>query len=190
MREYYRNYFQSDLQVFMGASSVPYFGHGWPHNCREQLVRLGPGNRARFLISLYFTVLVDQAMHAHFSKQYPQFENLTRYPKFCYGLSQFQHNPRGILLGPIEQGVVTSREVLDLLPTGMALFVDDVAEFFHDHMPEVKAAAFFEKLLRDPNVQIPELLVMVNPDLREDVAYVAYKELKAAVGRAFPREAV
>ncbi len=174
----------------MGPSPVPYFGHGWPRNCREQLARLPSGNRARFLISLYFTVLVDQAMHAHFREQYPRFESLTRYPKFCHGLSQFQHNPRGILLGPVEQGVITSQEVLDLLPAGMELFVAEVAEFFDEHMPEVKAAGFFEKLLWDPNVQIPELLVIVNPDLQQDVVYVAYKELKAAVGRAFPREAV
>ncbi len=94
----------------MGPSPVPYFGHGWPRNCREQLARLPSGNLARFLISLYFTVLVDQAMHAHFREQYPRFESLTRYPKFCHGLSQFQHNPRGILLGPVEQGVITSQE--------------------------------------------------------------------------------
>jgi len=151
MREYYRNCFQSDLQEFMGSSSAPYFGHGWPHNCREQIARVPPENRVRFLISLYFTVLVDQAMHAHFRGQYAQFESLTRYPKFCHGLSQFQHNPRGVLLGPVEQGVVARQDVLDLLPVGMTLFVDEVAEFFCDHMPEVKASAFFEKLIWEPN---------------------------------------
>lgn len=122
MREYYRNDFRSDLLRFLDSPQMPYFGHAWVHNCSRQLGRISNDRRAAFLICLYFTVLVDQAMHAHFRSAYAQFEALTRYPKFCHGLSQFQHNPRAILTVPVEQGAVRSSEIRDLLPAGMALF--------------------------------------------------------------------
>jgi hypothetical protein len=189
MKDYYRNSFQADLRSFLGESPVPYFGHGWSHSCREQVARIASDKRARFLICLYFTVLVDQCMHAHFGAQYSQFDELARYPKFCHGLSQFQHNPRGILLCPVEQGVVKRQEVLDQLADGMALFVDEVDEFCRDHMPDMDPCDLFERMLGDPDVQIPELLALLNPDLQQDVAYVAYTELRAAVGRSFPRNA-
>jgi hypothetical protein len=188
MKDYYRNDFRADLLKFLGSSQVPYFGHAWTHNCREQLAGIPAERRAPFLICLYFTVLVDQAMHAHFRSTYARFEGLTRYPKFCHGLSQFQHNPRAILTTPVEQGVVPAREVLDLLPPGMALFVSEVIEFLRDHMPDISPAVFFDRLLNDPDVELPvSLLSLLNPDMEEDVGCVAYKELRAAVARAVPR---
>ena len=174
MREYYRSRFRADLGNFMGTSSVPYFGHAWSHNCAEQLARIPAERRASFLICLYFTVLVDQAMYTHFRSRYPAFEALTRYPKFCHGLSQFQQNPRAILATPVDQGVVDAQQILAGLPEGMTLFVDKVAEFLRDHMPEMGAGEFFDALLTDPDTQIPTLLVMADPTLKTDVVVVAY----------------
>lgn len=189
MRAYYRSSFRDDLGRFMETSSVPYFGHAWSHNCAAQLARVPAEHRASFLICLYFTVLVDQAMYTHFRSRYAPFEALTRYPKFCHGLSQFQHNPRAILATPVDQGAVDAQQILAGLPDGMALFVDEVIEFLRDHMPEVAAAAFFDALLTDPDIQIPELLVMVDPKLKTDVVVVAYRELRAAVKRALEQGA-
>src|SRR6266496_190501 len=185
MRQYYRSRFRDDLAMFMGTSSVPYFGHAWSQNCAAQLAGVPAERRASFLICLYFTVLVDQAMYTHFRDRYAGFEALTRYPKFCHGLSQFQHNPRAILATPVDQRAVNAQDVLAALPGGMTLFVDEVTEFFRDHMPEVTAAAFFDTLLSDPDVQIPELLVIVDPNFKADVVVVAYSELRAAVRREF-----
>jgi hypothetical protein len=64
------------------------------------------------------------------------------------------------------------------------LFVDEVIGFFRDYLPDVTTAAFFDALLTDPDVQIPELLVMVDPKLKTDVVVAAYRELRAAVRRA------
>jgi hypothetical protein len=68
----------------------------------------------------------------------------------------------------------------------MTLFVDEVIDFVRDHMPGVAPATFFEALLYDPDVQIPDLLVMVDPTLKTDVVVVAYQELRAAVRRLAP----
>ena len=184
MREYYSRLFRDDLATFMGAYTDTFFGHAWSHNCATQLAPVPTERRAFFLICLYFTVLVDQAMYTHFRDRYSRFETLTKYPKFCHGLSQFQLNPRGILVTPVDQGVVGAQEILAALPSGMTLVVDEVIQFFRDHMPEMTAAAFFDALLTDPDVQIPELLVLVDPSLKTDVVVVAYRELRAAVRRA------
>jgi hypothetical protein len=186
MREYYLNQFETDLRTFLGDSAVPYFGHGWHYSCAEQLTQVIPEHRAQFLICLYFTVLADQAMYAHFIHRYSEFEKLTKYPKFCQGLSQFQLNPRGILLSPVKQQVLSSVELGRLLPEGMSLFVDEVIAFFRDHMPDLEPRAFFQKLLYDPDVQIPELLIMVDPSLKDDVVCIAYREMRRAVERALP----
>lgn len=105
VRAYYHSQFRDDLARFLPRRDVPYFGHSWSLDCGG-LERIGETDRASFLVCLYFTVLIDQAMHAHFPAHHSKFERLTRYPKFCYGLGQFHKNPRAILTTPIESGMV------------------------------------------------------------------------------------
>lgn len=93
-------------------------------------------------------------------------------------MGQFQHNPREILLVPTEMGTIQKENLKELLPAGMELFVDEVISFFKEYMPQISPADFFEKLVYDSDVQIPELIAMVDPTIREDVVYIAYKEQK------------
>jgi hypothetical protein len=187
IRDYYLNNFTTDLAAFMPDSRLPYFGHSWEYGC-QNLDRIPADRRPGFLICLYFTILVDQGMHAHFRPYYDKFESLTRYPKYCRGLGQFQKNPRGILLYPVERGFGDKARLEELLKDGMELFVDRVDEFFRNHMPEISPRDFFEKLLHDPDVQIPLLLVMVKPELKGDLVVKAYKALRKATERRFPEE--
>ncbi len=180
IKDYYASEFRKDLGAFMPNARVPYFGHSWEHDCRN-LGNVPKQNRGLFIICLYFTVLVDQAMYSHYPERYNQFEQLTRYPKFCHGLGQFQKNPRGILSVPVGKGIVAASEIEIHLSEGMGLFVDEVASFFTEHMPDMDTEEFFNRLIYDPDVQIPELLVMVNESLKNDVVYKAYKALRAAV---------
>ncbi len=180
IKDYYDRGFKHDLSRFMLEAKVPYFGHSWEYDCRN-LDKVQTQNRGMFLICLYFTVLVDQAMHSYYPGSYNHFEQLTRYPKFCHGLGQFQKNPRAILSVPVDKGFVDVSEIETHLPDGMKLFVDEVATFFSEHMPIIKTTEFFENLIYDPDVQIPELLVMLNGNLKNDVVYKAYKALRAAV---------
>jgi len=181
--DYYHSQFREDIQEFMGDTTVPYFGHSWSCDCRG-LENVPVERRPEFLICLYFTVLVDQAMHAHYRAHYDRFQSLTRYPKFCHGLGQFQKNPRAILSVPVENGLVRHEEVEPLLCPGMELFVDEVADFFTNHMPEVTASGFFDKLVYDPDVQIPELFPLLDPKVRNRIDYQAYAALRAAVEKS------
>ena len=181
--DYYHQTFRGDLAGFMGASSVPYFGHSWRYDCGG-LERVPEPSRAAFLVCLYFSVLVDQSMHEHFRGHYQRFEQLTHYPKFCHGLGQFQHNPRGILSVPIERGLVSRDELHSHLEPSMELFVAEVVSFFRDHMPQISAAEFFAALAYDPDVQIPRLVVMLDKTVAESTDYRAYDALRRAIKNA------
>lgn len=183
VRNYYQSQFRNDLARFLPSRDLPYFGHSWGYDCRG-IENVSEQNRPAFLVCLYFTVLVDQAMHEHFRTHYPRFENLTRYPKFCHGLGQFQKNPRAILTTPIEKGLADKLTIEAFLLPGMALFVDEVASFFREHMPEIAPSTFFEKLVYDPDVQIPEILVAIDPSTKDHIEYKAYRALRQAIDSA------
>ena len=137
------------------------------------------------MICLYFTVVVDQAMYTYYPYYYPRFEELTKYPKFCHVLGQFQKNPRAILFVPVDQGFVDYSAIETHLHDGMNLFVDEVDSFFEKYMPSIKASDFFDKLICDPDVQIPELLVILNEDLKNDIVYKTYKALRSIVEKKY-----
>ena len=182
IRDYYHNQFQADIASFMPDAKVPYFGHRWSHDCRN-LNKIPIESRPNFLICLYFTVLVDQAMYTHFRSDYERFAKLTQYPKFCHGLGQFQKNPRELLLVPVQKGMVNKNDMEKELSGGMELFIDEVVDFFQNYMTHINPADFFDKLLYDSDVQIPLLIVMINPEMRDDIVVQAYEALRAAVER-------
>ncbi len=189
IRDYYHSQFRDDLVRFLPNRDVPYFGHSWAYDCRG-LESVAEQNRPAFLICLYFTVLVDQAMHEHFRSQYSRFEALTRYPKFCHGLGQFHKNPREILVTPIEKGVVDKVALEALLAPGMALFVAEVVSFFRDHMPEITSSDFLDKLAYDCDVQIPEIFVSLDASTKNRTEYKAYRALRQAMENAFTNHAL
>jgi len=183
IRKYYLTEFRDDLILFFPNQAIPYFGHSWSYDCRG-LENIARQKRAQFLLCLYFTVLVDQAMHEHFRDAYSRFEGLTRYPKFCHGLNQFQKNPRAILSTPNEKGLVDSGALDDYYQPAMDLFVGEVISFFRKHMPEMVAAEFFDKLIYDPDVQIPEIFVSLDPTTKDRIEYKVYRALRESVKRA------
>jgi hypothetical protein len=180
IRDYYYNQFRNDLSIFMPDARVPYFGHSWGSDCRN-LDKIPIESRPAFLICLYFTVLVDQAMYTHYRSDYERFAQLTQYPKFCHGLGQFQKNPRELLLVPVQKGMVDKSAIEKELSAGMELFIDEVVDFFKNYMKYINPAEFFDKLIYDSDVQIPLLIVMINPEMKDDIVVQAYEALRAAV---------
>jgi len=180
VKGYYHNQFRADLTKFMPDTSVPYFGHSWSTDCRG-LNKIPIESRPTFLICLYFTVLVDQAMYTHYREYYQHFAILTQYPKFCHGLGQFQKNPRELLHVPVQKGMVDKSAMEKEFPSGMELFVDEVLDFFKNHMSNIDPAEFFDKLIYDSDVQIPLLVVMVNPEMKNDIVVKAYDSLREAI---------
>ena len=183
IEDYYHNTFRTDIAAFFRGSRLPYFGHAWSSNCRDQINKVTADNRPAFLVCLYSTVLVDQAMHAHFRQHYREFSDLTKYPKFCHGLGQFHHNPRAILSVPVDQGIVATQDVKDLLPAGMTLLVYEVVDFFKKHMPQIDPSDFFSALVFDPDVQVLGILSLINPEIKNDVVCIAYDALYEAAER-------
>ena len=76
IKQYYTNRFRNDLGIFMPDTRVPYFGHSWSYDCKN-LNKIPLEQRGVFLICLYFSVLVDQAMYTYYPSQYTHFERLT-----------------------------------------------------------------------------------------------------------------
>lgn len=173
--------------MFMPDQGLLYFGHSWNHDCGN-LGKIPTERRAIFLICLYFTVLVDQAMYTHYISHYSQFEALTKYPKFCHGLGQFHKNPRAILSVPVDTGFIELDDIDTHLLDGMNLFVDEVDIFFKEHMPIIETSEFFRKLIYDPDVQIPEIVSMINEEVKNEIIYKAYKALGTAVDEKFSQK--
>ncbi len=123
-------------------------------------------------------------MHEYYRTNYSRFEQLTRYPKFCHGLGQFQHNPRGILSVPIDRCFVSADELHAQLEPGMELFVSEVVSFFREHMPNISAAEFFDRLIHDRDVQIPLVVIMLDKTVSESTDYRAYSALQRAIKNA------
>ena len=159
LKEYYNGPFRSDLTSLLRGfeprehARILGVGHIWAHDRCTQLSQVPADHRARFLACLYFTVLVDQAMNTHFYFESRRFEELTQYPKFRVGLGHALHmNPASILSVPIQHGLVTEAALCEIIPETITLFVDETASFFRDHMPQIRASDFFERLLADPDV--------------------------------------
>lgn len=73
LKEYYYQTFPSDLALLVRGfepqqhAGILAVGHIWTHGGCTQLSQVPADHRPRFLACLYFTVLVDQAMHTHTS---------------------------------------------------------------------------------------------------------------------------
>ncbi len=186
MYEYYHNKFAQDLGVFISESTTPYFGHHWISGCKK-ILKIPTGQRAEFVTCLYFTVLVDQAVYTHYRHLYGKFENITKYPKFCHGLGQSQHNPRQILDTPFDQGLITESEYDAVLSDGMRLFVEEVIDFCTKHMPEIEPSEFFEKLQHDRDVAMPLMLGMIDPSIEKYPAWKAYRSLADSIKAKFDK---
>jgi hypothetical protein len=103
-------------------------------------------------------------------------------------LGQFQKNPRAILSVPVEKGIVNQEKIEKTLPDGMELFVKEVVDFFQQHMQNINPTDFFEKLIYDSDVQIPLLIVMINPEMKEDIVVKAYEALRGAVDKIIKKK--
>lgn len=157
LKEYYNETFQSDLVSLLrgfppAEARIFYLGQTWMQGC-TLLPRVPTERRPQFLGCLYFTVLVDQAMHTYFPFEHRRFEELTLYPKFRVGLGHPAYlKPVLVFEVPIQRGLVLEEEIRQVIPEAMRLFVDETVSFFRDHMPEIRAQDFFDRLLGDPDV--------------------------------------
>jgi hypothetical protein len=69
-------------------------------------------------------------------------------------VGQFQKNPREVLDIPAQLGLVMEESLVEVIPKGMDLFVEEFIDFSARHLAELDPTDFFEKLIYDPDVQI------------------------------------
>lgn len=182
--DYYHQSFREDVRRFVGPELPTVFG---TQSFGEGggLDRVPNERWATFLVCLYFTVLVDQAMHAHFPDLHDKFQELTGYPRFVRGLRGDNLNPRVILDAPVDSGRISSRRMAEVIPGGMNLFVSEVVDFSRLHMPQLQPREFFGKLLKDPQVWI-SFLIMDSPEFAESPVCRAFVALRQTLDKRIP----
>lgn len=179
---YYHAEFRADVASFMRGLPVPYFAADWDRGCRA-LERVPAPSRPPFLFCLYFTVLVDQAMHQHFHDFYARFEGLTRYPKFSHGIGQVNLKPIRILSEPIRLGLVRAVDVDAQLEPGMKLFVAEVDSFLRQHLSSIPTTEFFDVLASDRDVRASDPSGKAGKSEVHALAYRAYAALRDELKR-------
>jgi hypothetical protein len=182
MQSYYRNQFKNDVAQFREKGAIYYnelFGRweiqvGW---CEKLSAFHQPEQLHAFLLCLYLTVLIDQAVYTYYRDQYGEFERLTQYPHLV-NMRWDNINPIWILIEPLRKEQISTTIHYLLVPAAMKLFVDEVRDFLARFMPKIDAAELFRRLLQDGDVNNPSFL---QDDLERHVAQDLYEALRTAV---------
>lgn len=87
----------------------------------ENLSHIPKEDYMLFHCALACTVLIDQVMYTYFKEDYPKFQQMTRYPKIEYGITNINVNPWAITHSGI--GLTTLERFIDF-------FVADLKDFF------------------------------------------------------------
>lgn len=126
-KEYYYNRFRPQFEEWMqkakSAHEHPGKGTFIPiQELRtENLSHIPKEDYMIFHCALACTILIDQVMYAHFKEDYTKFQQMTRYPKIEYGISNINVTPWAITHSGI--GLTTLERFIDF-------FVPDLKEFF------------------------------------------------------------
>jgi hypothetical protein len=111
-------------------------------------------DRPNFAVCLYFTALVDQAMHYHFQNSYEKFRRLTNYPKLtgaCPGACMYMAHPTIALkctnlfnsdpseyINSRTETVERSQAILKpIVEEGIVYFLKDFPDFLRKYFPEI-----------------------------------------------------
>ena len=161
--DYYETKFREDLLRYSeGRSDVALLGHDSvlqglaevPEASRN--IRFGtsgwePKGKQDFYFSLYFTVLTDIALHAHFPSEHAKFDRLARYPKLLgIGVTQ-RLLPRSVLYH-VRFHRSDLQVVAQLWRSYCTYFIRD----WQESLPGICAVdglAFLRALLADPDLR-------------------------------------
>jgi len=145
-KEYYYNHFRPQFDEWINKLSSQGFVLGIYRNIpiqflrKENLSHISPKDNALFYYALSCTVLIDQVMYTYFKKDYSKFEQITRYPKIEYGLSNTY-----VLPWDISQGVVG----LTAFKQFAEFFVANIKQFFTDYKFEIATWKTVKKAMLD-----------------------------------------
>lgn len=169
IRSYYHRVFAKDLtmldckpacQSVKDDPNLVFFGGTRWATWEKDLKAVAPENREYFLICLFITITVAQAMYTYYPTYYRRFRQLTCYPNFGWcEINPRNENPKLLLNIPLKNRtrispVVDFEKLNAMMPRGMELFYDETDIYFKDYQQEINTVEFFKKLLADPDFQI------------------------------------
>lgn len=96
-----------------------------------------------FIMSLYFTILVDMVFYTHYNYHYERFQSLTKYPKFigdCLSTCRFHLEPNQIF-NTIHFKFNYREKIIEAIPT----MQNELFCFFRDYMPEIDGFSFWRR---------------------------------------------
>lgn len=123
---YYYNHFRSQFEGWVRSTEAhEHRGEGVYISLQdlrlENLLHIPKEDYTLFHCALACTVLIDQVMYTHFKEDYPQFQQMTRYPKVEYGITNINVNPWAITHSGI--GLTTLERFIEF-------FIADLKGFF------------------------------------------------------------
>lgn len=161
-RDYYNSSFRDDLRdVVRGLA--PVHDHGefslQPRSIsvRNPTVRSWDEHRRMaFAVALFLTVLADQVCYTHFRSSYPQFRDLTQYPKWrgdCPGACHNHIHPGAVFraIGSEEGrlGSISDLPFAEMPDEVLATMESEVTDFVRRYLPSVDAEDFWNRCDRE-----------------------------------------
>lgn len=153
---YYKNNFIKDLIKVVkrpGSKyiySLNHLGNEWALNRAQALERIPKKTTPEFLLCLYLLILIDQAVHHYFGVIHLFFEKLTKIPKFAVGAGHKKHmDPYYVFIYASGRNGFSMEQIIQILPFGMPLFVDECTTFFSKHMPYLPVENLFTCIVND-----------------------------------------
>jgi len=173
LADYYRNEFRNDVQKIkvenLENSRYPgdksFDADAW----KKAAAEIENGDRRLcFAISMFITIAVDQTMFKYFNNNYEEFRNLTLYPKFHSLMRPNGEFPYVLFQILIDDGLLDEEDITG--ENGFAagdLLIDEVLNFFKDHMKEVKGYDVLRKFVEDQDIASCKLLETLNEKIRK-----------------------
>ena len=152
IEDYYNHNFCNDLNEFINLNNKKFnLKEGVCFHGLYGLECIQESNRSYFIICLFITVYVDQAMYTYFGYYYDKFESLTKYPKYHGGPSSMNINPIVLFSENHIEVPIDSNEIISYMKEGMKLFISEVKAFFNDYIPEIDYIDFFNQIIPSYN---------------------------------------
>ncbi len=184
--KYFDHGFQSDIgklqftevpkvlkEILNDKDLIQFGGKNWSR-VQEDLQGIDAPLRPMFVLCLFALVATDQCMQTYFKPYYADWRAQTAYPKFGwtrFGL--YNENPLKLLSVPEQMQLVDVAQTCALMRDFVGFYRSLVADYCHQHAPQLSADLFFSRLLQDEiftmgEGQLVAAFKQAAPDLIQD----------------------
>ena len=123
------------------------------YDARKGVWTLPQEDQPKFILCLFTTILVDQAMHAYGPQAFDEWKRRTGYPG--WGILSGLNSSPWVLLDGFGLNLMLGGNLTKLANAAMQLFVDEVVEYFDEFLPEQSVKDFLQRIQSDPDVRGP-----------------------------------